>query len=66
MFGVPYPTHGFFTAFQWPKVDRKRLYMYKKEFFGGGRWGGVRPRPSIIDTSVDEDIECHSWYQIRK
>ena len=42
VFGVPYPTHGFFTPYQWSKVVWKRLYMYKKGaffFLGGG--GGL-------------------------
>ena len=42
------------------KVDRKRLYMYKKGHFGGGGGGEVRPCPLKIDTSVDEDMECQN------
>ena len=37
------------------RVDRKRLYMYKKEHFGG-----FRPRLLKINTAVEEDIECQS------
>ena len=48
---------------KWSSVDRKRFYMYKKRHFGGG---GVRPCTLKIDTSVDENIECQSQYQIRK
>ena len=37
--GVLYPPHSFFTAYQWSvtsmRVDRERLYMYKKRHFGG-------------------------------
>ena len=35
--------------------------MYKR-----GILGGFRPWLLKIDTSVDEDIECQSQYQIRK
>ena len=45
------------------RVDRKRLYMYKKGAFGGWEF---RPHLLKINTAVDEDIECQSWYQIRK
>ena len=45
-------------------VDRKRLYMYKKRHFLLGGGGGACPLK--IDTSVDKNVECQSWYQIRK
>ena len=43
------------------KADRKLLYMCKKGHF----LGEVRSCPLKIGTSVDEDIEWQSLYQIR-
>ena len=67
MFGIPQPS-GFYMTNQWSvaiRVNRNRLYAYKRgHFFFGG--GGGRPDSLKIDMSVDEDIECKSQYQIRK
>ena len=43
------------------RVDRKRLYTYKR-----GHLGSFRSYSLKIDTSVDVDIECQPQYQIRK
>ena len=43
------------------RVDWKRLYAYKR-----GHLGVSRADPLKIDTSVDEDTECQSSYQIRE
>ena len=44
-------------------TENDSTYIKRSIFFRGG---GVRLCPLKIDTSVDEDIECQSQYQIRK
>ena len=69
MFGIP-QLSGFYMTNQWPvaiRVDRNRLYAYKRgHFFFWGGGGGGRPDSLKIDMSVDEGIEYKSEYQIRK
>ena len=63
MLGVTVPDSWFLYSLTALRVDRKRLYMYKK----GAFWGiFLRLRPLNINTAIDEDKECHSSYQIRK
>ena len=47
------PDSWFFYSMPTLRVDRKRLYMYKK-----GQFGGFRPHLLNINTAVDEDIKC--------
>ena len=44
------------------RVDRKRLYMYKRDNLGGG----VRPHLLKINTAVDEDIKCQFGTKLEK
>ena len=50
------PDSWFLYSLPTLRVDRKRLYMYKKRGNLGGE--GVRPHLLKINTAVDEDINC--------
>ena len=47
------PDSWFLYSLPTLRVDRKRLYMYKK-----GPFGGFRPHLLKINTAVYEDIKC--------
>ena len=57
------PDSRFFTAYQHEGLIGNNSTCIKKGISGEGEF---RPRPLKINTSVDDDIECQSYYQIRK